>query len=340
MARVTAILKALRTAFSRDWKSFGSLAMNNFFLISAIFLQKSGVFVYLITGLVLLFPMSSDPLRKIPQSRLDLWPLSGRERWLLRALSPWINPVTWLLAAAAVWAARGRLTVGLWASIAGLVAIAFLISELPPVRSLGLLRRMPVFPGALNQLIRKNIREILSTLDFYVALVLSVAATAFRLAGILPPEARLQLTLLVLLALSSYSQCFFGLDGEGGLSRYRLLPLPAWQILAAKDLAFLCTALILCLPLAPLAGVGAALVCAATGHSPSVSERREQDRWRFSTGVSLSFGLFQVVAMAVAAAGIQFTSPLLVVPCAAACAISLWWYGSYRSLGVLRFISN
>jgi hypothetical protein len=327
MARVAAILKALRTAFRRDWKSFGSLAMNNFFPISALFLQKSGVFLYLIAGLVTLFPMSTDPLRKIPQSRLDLWPLSGRERWLLRGLSPWINPMTWLLAAAAVWAAKGRLTVGLWATVAGLVAIGFLISELPPVRSLGLWRRVPAFPGVLNQLIRKNIREILSTLDFYVALVLTLSAVAFRIAGVLPGEARFQLTLLVLLALSSYTQCFFGLDGEGGLSRYRLLPLRGWQILAAKDAAFLVVAVILCLPLAPLAGAGAALVCAALGHGPSVNERREQVRWRFSTGVSVYFGFVQILAMAVAAAAIEFTSGLFIFGCVAVWATSLWWYG-------------
>jgi hypothetical protein len=333
MARVTAILKALRTAFSRDWKSFGSLAVNNFFPISAILLQKAGVFVYLIAGLVMLFPMSTDPLRKIPQSRLDLWPLSTRERWLLRALSPWINPMTWLLAAAAVWAARGRLTIGLWAIIAGLFAIGFLVSELPPVRSLGLWRRVPSFPGTLNQLIRKNIREILSTLDFYAALLLSLSGATFRLAGLLPQqEGRLLLTLLILLALSTYSQCLFGLDGEGGLSRYRLLPLRGWQILAAKDAAFLFISVLLSLPLAPVAGAGAAMICAAMGHAPSTNERREQDRWRFSTGVSLYFGLLQVLAMAAAAAAIEFTSVFLVFACAAIWLISLWWYGArFRS---------
>ena len=330
MARVTAILKALRTAFARDWKSFGSLAVNNFFPISALLLQKAGVFVYLIAGLVMLFPMSTDPLRKIPQSRLDLWPLSPRERTVLRALSPWINPMTWLVAVAAVWAARGRLTIGLWATIAGLVVAGFLVSELPPVRSLGLWRRLPSFPGILNQLIRKNIREVLSTLDFYVALLLSVSAAAFRIAGKLPDEGRLLLSVLILLALSSYSQCLFGLDGEGGLSRYRLLPLSGWKILAAKDAAFLSIAVLLVLPLAPLAGAGAAMVCAALGHAPSVQERREQVRWRFSTGVSLYFGLLQVLLMAAAGAAIEFTSPLFLLACAAIWGISLWWYGRYE----------
>ncbi len=327
MARVFAILRAVRTAFRRDWRSFGSLAGNNFFPISAFFLQKAGVFVYLIAILVAIFPMSTDPLRKIPQSRLDLWPLTPRERWALRGLSPWLNPMTWLLAAAAVWAVRGRLTIGLWAAIAGLFLIGFLVSELPPVRSLRLWRWLPGFPGPLNQLIRKNIREILSTLDFYVALLLSIAATAFRVARLLPSEGRLHLTLLILLALSSYSQCLFGLDGEGGLSRYRLLPLSGWKILAAKDAAFFAVMTVLCLPLAPVAAGGAALICAAIGHSPSVHESRPQIRWRFSTGVSIYLGFLQVLAMAAAGAAVEFTSPLLLLPCLGIWATSLWWFG-------------
>ena len=92
MARVFAILRALALAFRRDQKSFQSVAGNNFFLVSALLLQEAGGFLFLIMGLVLLFPLSTDPLRKIPPSRLALWPLERRERWILRLASPWINP--------------------------------------------------------------------------------------------------------------------------------------------------------------------------------------------------------------------------------------------------------
>ena len=328
MARVSAILKALRTAFRRDWKSFGSIAVNNFFTVTLFFLRQAGVFVYLIAAVVVLFPMSTDPLRKIPRSRLDLWPLSTRDLRLLRFLSPWVNPVTWLLAGLAVWAARGRLTAGVWALVAGVFAAGFFLSDLPVARGIWFWRRLPTFPGPLNQLIRKNLREILSTLDFYVALLLALAATAWRVAGPpLPREAWLQMTLLALLALSSYTQCLFGLDGDGGLSRYRLLPLPGWQLLAAKDVAFLVIGVLLSLPLAPLAGLGGALVCIAFGHSPSVKERREQVRWRFSTGVSLYFGFVQVIAMAIAGAAIELSSTWFLLPCVAVWAGSLWWHG-------------
>ena len=69
----------------------------------ASLLEGKPAYYGLIIGLVLLFPLSTDPLRKIPASRLALWPLERSERWLLRAASPWINPLTWPIAALAIW---------------------------------------------------------------------------------------------------------------------------------------------------------------------------------------------------------------------------------------------
>ncbi|HYL95380.1 MAG TPA: hypothetical protein VET69_06205 [Terriglobales bacterium] len=328
MARVFAVLNALFRAEWRGQKSFQSVIGNNFFIVSAVLLQKAGGFIYLIVGLVMLFPLSTDPLRKIPASRLELWPLEARDRRLLRLLSPWVNPMTWAIAALALWAARGRVTLGLWGLAAGLVFAGFLLSDLPFAPVYGMWRRIPQFPGPLNQLIRKNVRELFSTLDFYCALLLSAATLAYRLLGApLPAEAFLAVTILVVLALSSYAQCLFGLDGAGGLSRYRLLPLRGWQILAAKDAAFLAVLVPLLLPLAPWAGLGAGFVALAVGQEPSVRRIRPQTRWRFSSGSSLVLGLVQAGIMAAAAAGIQFTSTLLLAPCLAAWAISLWGCG-------------
>src|SRR5205823_12599907 len=106
----------------------------------------------------------------------------------------------------------------------------------------------PNLPGPLNHLVRKNLREILSTLDFYCALILSLSAAGLRAAGAaMPADAFMAMALLVVLALASYAQCLFGLDGEGGLGRYGLLPLKGWRMLAAKDAAFLLVALALTL---------------------------------------------------------------------------------------------
>jgi hypothetical protein len=180
----------------------------------------------------------------------------------------------------------------------------------------------------LNQLVRKNLREILSTLDFYCALILSAAVLAYRIWGpALPSEAFMAMTVLVVGAMSSYAQCLFGLDGEGGLSRYRLLPVRGWQLLLAKDVAFLTAVVPLTLSLAILPGIGAALVALAVGHAPAVEHPRTQTRWRFTSGGALGNGLVQMVALAMVASGIYFTSIWFLAVAAAVWAASLWWYG-------------
>jgi hypothetical protein len=147
----------------------------------------------------------------------------------------------------------------------------------------------------------------------------------------LPPDAILILTVLVVLALSSYAGALFGLDGAGGRSRYRLLPVPGWQLLAAKDAAFLAIVVPLTLPLAPLAGLSAALVALAASRNRAVNLPREQVRWRFSTGAGnledAMGGLAQAGVMIMAAASVYFVSPLFLAPCIAAWAGSLWWFG-------------
>ncbi len=200
---------------------------------------------------------------------MSLWPLNRRDLGILRAATPWVNPMTWVLAALAIWALRGRVTLSLLALAAALIAFGFVLSALP-VPDLGRWRYIPNFPGPLNQLIRKNIRGFLSTLDVYCALLLTLISLAARFTSrTLPPEALMVMTVLTVIALSSLAQCLFGLDGKGGPARYRLLPMRGWQILAAKDVAFLVVTVIVTLPLAPLAGFGAGLVALAVGHRNS-----------------------------------------------------------------------
>ena len=328
MARSTAVLRALGTAFRRDWKTVGSIGVNAFFPVTVLMLGRAGGFLYIILGLVMLFPASTDPMRKIPASRLGLWPLDRRDRTILRFVSPWLNPITWLLAGMAVWALRGRVTFGLWALAAGLVAGGFLVSDRMPAGKAIFWRRVPAFPGVVGQLIRKNVREILSTLDFYVALLLSLAGLVYRFAGLhLAGEAFRDLSLLVALAVCTYTQSLFGLDGDGGLARYRLLPLRGWQILLAKDLAFLAVTLLLLLPLDPVSGIAGAMMALAVGHSASVNQHKEQTRWRFSGGVSLSYSFFQVGAMAAAWGAVGLTSTWYFAAVGVVWMCSVAWYG-------------
>jgi hypothetical protein len=328
LARNAAILRALWTAVRRDAKTVGSFTGNNLFSVSILFLflsdKEAFVSLNVLIGLVVFFPLSTDPLRKIPPQRLAMWPLSRGERWLLRIASPWLNPMTWLLA---ILALRHTVTIGLWAVVVGLVATGFVVPSLPWVQRRAGWKSVPHFPGPLNQLVRKNLRELLSTLDFYAALLLSVGASIFRLAGTLPADAFLPLTLLIMLALSSYAQSLFGLDGNGGLTRYRLLPVAGWRILAAKDAAFLLAAVVLCLPVDPLAGIAAALVALAVGHRTSVLTPRGQARWRFSSGVSFGSGIFQVMVMALLGSATRFASPMAILPCIGLYVWSTWWYG-------------
>jgi hypothetical protein len=326
MARTAAILKALARALRRDQKSIESIAGNNFFWVTVLLLQEAGTFIYLLFGLVLLFPLSTDPLRKVPASRLGLWPLESRERFMLRIASPWVNPMSWLLAGGAVFVARGKVSLGLWGLIAGLIVAAFAISAIPWRMRGGAWRAVPQFPGPLNHLVRKNLREMLATLDFYCALLLSILALAFRAWGKLPEEAMLPMTALVAIALSSYAQCLFGLDGWGGMERYRLMPLRGWQVLAAKDAAYLALAIPLALTLAPLAGASAALISLAVGHHATVKLQKPQTRWRFSAGAPLMEGLAQAALIAMAASAVSHSAWFAPV-CVLVWAASLWWYG-------------
>jgi hypothetical protein len=326
MARVRAILKALITAVRRDLETVGSFSGNNLFVVSVVFLflKDPGAFVALnaFIGLVLFIPLSADPLRALPRDRLAIWPLSTGEVRLLRIVSPWLNPVAWVIVALALWK---HVSMGLAALAAGVFAVGFVLPSLPAVRK-GVWRHLPNFPGPLNQLIRKNLRETLSTLDFWCSVVVSLIALGLRIAGLLPRDALLPLTIVVMLAFSTYAQTLFGLDGDAGITRYRLLPIPGWQILAAKDAPFLLVSILLTLPLAPAAGLAAALAALAMGHHPSVNHHSDQVRWRFSSGVSFGSSVFQVVIMSAAGATVH-AMPYLLPVCIGAYVWSAWWYG-------------
>lgn len=328
MARIRAVLGAVWTAVRRDSSSLTSFTGNNFFYVALmlLFFDDKGAFTTMnvMLALVLFFPLSADPLRKVPAVRLASWPLGAYEHRLLRVFTPWLNPMTWLLVGLALWR---HVSTGLWTLVAVLFALAFIgPSLLRPQRRAGW-RWVPPFPGPLGELIRKNVREMLASLDFYCALMLSGGALICRVIGFVPHDADLPMTLLIMLALSTYSQSLFGLDGAGGLARYRLLPVPGWRILAAKDAAYVVIAVLLTAPWSPIAGLSAALMALALGHYTSVKQRRTQIRWRFTTGASFGSAIIQILLMDLAAAGSVLVSPALALVAVAAYAGSTWWMG-------------
>ena len=87
MAGPFAILSALARSVWRDLRTFSSISGNNIalFVVIVMYQQTQSVaFFLMILGVLLLGPLSGDPLRKVPPDRLALWPLSTRQRIGLR----------------------------------------------------------------------------------------------------------------------------------------------------------------------------------------------------------------------------------------------------------------
>lgn len=294
-----------------------------------VYQPQSGEFFGVVAGLLLLFPLSTDPLAKIPADRLQLWPLSPRDRLLLRAASIWFSPIPWVTVALLVWTAKPTLALAFLGAGIVFYGLGSVFSSLPErMPRWNLARYIPELPGPLGGLIRKNIRELLTVLDPYAALILTISGILYRsLSAQVEPDALMMLSLLIVLAMSTYALCLFGLDTDSSFTRYRLLPLRGWQILLAKDVAYLLVLTILILPLAPLAGFAAALMALAVGHKSSVEQPVPQNRWRFTGGANISVGLVQIFLMFSAGTMVGRTSQLVLLPCLAIYAGSLWWYG-------------
>src|ERR1700689_3486659 len=101
MRPVNAILRALSRAMRRDLGSFAALKGNNFFLF-VLFLSYSNILYHqqphsaypflLLVGFLLLFPMSPDPVPKIPAAGFGLRPLAASQRLALRLASLALSP--------------------------------------------------------------------------------------------------------------------------------------------------------------------------------------------------------------------------------------------------------
>ncbi|HEX4231943.1 MAG TPA: hypothetical protein VHZ07_24970 [Bryobacteraceae bacterium] len=298
MAAIHAILRALARALQRDLGTLQSIGGNNFFLFAAVLMlePQSAEFLLLLLGLLLLFPLSTDPLTKIPADRYALWPLTRWQRFALRLASILLSPIIWIavlmLLLKAHWV-QALAFVGFAISIQVLTVLTRNVVHRAP--QWNLLLHIPQFPGLLGGLVRNNLRQFLSVLDPYLALLLAAGATAYRLSPHPNSSAFAIMALVVSLTLGTYAQCLFGLEFGSGLIRYRLLPLRGWQILLSKDLAFLIVLTILVLPLNPVAGITSGLAMLAIGHHISVRERLPQKRWRFTGGQLIPAGFLQTL---------------------------------------------
>ncbi len=327
------ILKALSIAIKRDLGSFESLKLNNFFLFVGLLIWGalvSGVEpvsaepLLMLLGFLLLFPLSSDPLGKIPPDRLAAWPISVGQRIALRLISFALSPVVWVAVAILLKTGNPALT-GVFVLIAVAIQVSTVMVQAPQWNPL---RRIPQFPGRIGGLVLNNLRQMFMVLDTYVAILMSAGGCAYRYLATHPdPAAFPIIAVLVGLALSTYAQCLFGLDlASSAVTRYRLLPLPGWKILLAKDIAFLAILVLLILPLDLFAGVTFGLTALAVGHHSSVLLPVRQKRWRFM-GSRLFPGVVQALGGTILGFAEFQRGPGFLVAAGALYAFSLFFYG-------------
>ena len=339
MAGPFAILSALARSVWRDLRTFSSISGNNIalFVVVVMYQQPQSVaFFLLLLGVLLLGPLSGDPLRKVPPDRLALWPLTGRQRVGLRLGSLALSPVVWFAVPFFIWTGGvsfGLLLIG--AALLMQIAMAIWTQRRQARPRSHTVLRVPELPGRWGGLIQKNLRQMLTVLDCYAAVALALGGTLYRMFGTRPdPDAFLILALVVVIAMSTYGQCLFGLDLPWGIARYRVLPLRGYEILLAKDIAFLCVTALFVAPLAFLPGLAGALVALAVGHHASVLQPLPQARWRFTGGTLWPSGFFQVFPLVAVGVATGRASVWYLALALAAYLVSLWYYGRQWDKGI------
>jgi hypothetical protein len=320
--RVWPVVRALWRAVRRDLGTFAALRANNFFFFVALLIYgalqvglppvSSYPFLALLAFLML-FPLAADPLAKIPRARLASWPLRPSQRFALRAAALAASPMLWIAAGLLFAASKAALA---------LIAIPLVTHGVASPRWHPL-RRMPTVPGHLAEPIRANLRQIFTVLDTYLAISIAILA---HLPAV-PADARPIMSMLVALAMSTYAQCLFALDGSP--ARYRLLPLPGWQIVIAKDIAYLAVLLLLTIGLAPASALAFGLTALAAGRYPAVTSRLTVERWRF-TGGRVFVGVLQTILGVAMASAVEAFGPLVLMALLVPWAASIWLAG--RSL--------
>jgi hypothetical protein len=327
-----AILSALARSVWRDLRTFGSVGGNNLMLFMLLVMYQqpqSGAFFLMVLAVLMLGPLSGDPFRMIPRDRLAVWPFTSRERFGVRVGSLALSPVVWVAIAFLFWTGGWSLGLVLMGGAIVMQAAGDVWSRWREGRVLS--RRVvdvPKFPGRLGGLVQKNLRQMLSVLDFYAALALTIGGTLYRVFGAkADPDAFMILALVVVIALSTYAQALFGLDLPWGIARYRVLPLRGFEILLAKDIAFLCVAAVLVAPLALLPGVAGTLMTLAVGHHASVTRPSAQMRWRFTGGTLWPSGFFQVFLLVAIGVAVGRGSVWYLGLAFVAYVASLWYYG-------------
>ena len=334
MAALVGLVRARALSRTRELRSLEAALSNNFvfFALLLLGLQPRGAwFLPTLVGIVLFLPLCAGSFGQVPRDRLQLLPLALPELLALRLAGLLMAPPLWIAAILAVLGGPGQRVTAATVILAGVVVnLGYAVGRRTLAGHAGLnpFRWLPCPPGALGLLFLKNLRELLHTLDAYLALAMCLLGVLCRVLVPKPsPETGFGCAVLVVLALSTYGQNLFGAEGRAGLERCRLLPIRGWKLLLAKDLAFLAVVAVLTLPLAPIPGLAAGAGALAVGHHASVGRTGSLARWRFSAGSSSGLGVLQVVALFTAATLCQRASAWWLLPFLGALAGSVAWHG-------------
>jgi len=270
----------------------------------------------LLFTVLLLFPLSSTPLSRIPEERLGAWPIGRGQRVCLGVCSLVLSPILWI-ALLIVGMSRnwtlGLFFVGAAVVIQAMASISGRFQAQP-------LRALPRMPGKLGGLMQVYLRELCTVLDVYAALLLS-------LGGVLTRTWSPVVGMVIAFTLSTYAQCLFGLELESSaMLRYGLLPLRGWEILLAKDAVWFAIVAILVAPFGLGAGLAFGFVSLAIGHHTSLFVWAPQVRWRFTGGRVLAGFLQCLFGFVFGFATFQRGAAFLLAAGAVWLA-SLWCYG-------------
>ncbi len=334
MAALFAVLSALVRSTWRSLRGVGSITGNNLFAFIALLMANEPVdrpsstaVFYMFIGLLYTVPLALELERRIPKARLELWPLSGLQRIVLTLVNLLLNPVLFL---ALLFAMLSR-----HPAVGGALLCAGLLT--PPVvlaaeaigrwvPRLPALPRIPLLPGRLSGLVLNHLREFLQSLDVYLAALLSAGGIAYRMLAATPdPVAPVVMGGLVVLFMSTLAQVGGGFDPDAMLTRQRLLPVSGFDLLLARDVAWMLIVVVLVAAYPLLPSLSAAFAALAAGHSTVVRTPLEQKRGHFAAGRLAPNGLYQCAAIiAAGAAASQWGWPVLIA------ALGVWWLSAWH----------
>lgn len=335
MAQILALLFLLKKLALKELSSVSSVGFNNFlfwilFIVTAANERpKAAFWSTLLFQIVLLAPLvvtvSVDTQHRLPPERVATWPLTGTQRLLLSSVSFAFNPLFivlflgylfWMGLAAGVFFLLLALIVH-----GAVYAVGRLPFELRTPAGLNISRA----PVRVSGIAQEMWLELQGTLDFWVALLIAVGGTLYRLFGRAPEsEAFTVLSLLVGIAMSTIAQRMLCLDEGRALLRYRLLPIAGWKLLVTQDMTFLIPLAVMVSLLSLRTGVAFGLVAIAVGRYPSLRQRANQRRWRF-VGGDPRFGVAQVLLGGLAGIGAARTGLWVLAVAFSIYLVSIFW---------------